>query len=193
MAWHTCLVEHCQISSVVALVLVVSSGHRHNTSCTNFWFSAGPRIGDTQFCQMLADNYPQQTFRYVHAADIIPKVPPRFLLYAHFPREIFLSSFGQLVLKTEDIARWHTIEAWGYLFIQLQKTFGNLIRFRESPVRTIYRLALLISIPGLSDHFPQDYEQLLRDQVKASSEKHTPITWSRNKQLSRVQQIVTGV
>lgn len=156
----------------------------------------GPRIGDADFCNLLGEQYPNSTFRYVHGADIIPKIPPRFLLYDHFPREIYLSSFGQLVLETRDIAKWHKGEAWGYLPIQLYKTVGNLIRLRESPIRTIYRLALLLTVPGLSDHFPQDYEQLLRDQVTSSADSHAPLIWSRHMlddKFSRVQQIVTRV
>ncbi|KAL0038755.1 hypothetical protein WJX79_006617 [Trebouxia sp. C0005] len=156
----------------------------------------GPRIGDADFCTLLGEQYPNRTFRYVHGADIIPKIPPRFLLYDHFPREIYLSSFGQLVLETRDIAKWHKGEAWGYLPIQLYKTVGNLIRLRESPIRTIYRLALLLTVPGLSDHFPQDYEQLLRDQVTSSADSHAPLIWSRHMlddKFSRVQQIVTRV
>lgn len=152
----------------------------------------GPRIGDAQFCRQLSANYPEANFRYVHGADIIPKIPPMFLLYDHFPTEIFLSSFGDLVLDADLIRRWHTTESYGYLPIQLLKTFGNLVRLRESPIRTLYRLALLLSVPGLSDHFPQDYEKLLRDQVtKVSGHKVPRIqTWSK---FSRVEHVVTGV
>ena len=153
----------------------------------------GPRIGDAEFCRLLSENYPDGNFRYVHGADIIPKIPPRFLLYDHFPREIYLSSFGQLVLETKDIAAWYKTETWGYLPIQLYKTVGNVIRLRESPIRTIYRLALLLTVPGLSDHFPQDYEQLLRDQVVECADSHAPVIWSKhmlNDRFSRVQQIV---
>lgn len=149
----------------------------------------GPRIGDAQFCKMLSGNYPGLNMRYVHGADIIPKIPPIFLLYDHFPTEVFLSSFGDLVLDSHLIRRWHTIESYGYLAIQLLKTFGNLVRFRESPVRTLYRLALYVTVPGLSDHFPQDYEQLLRDQVVKVGSQQTPDLqkWSK---FSRVDQIV---
>ena len=151
----------------------------------------GPRIGDAEFCRLLSGNYPEANFRYVHGADIIPKIPPRFLLYDHFPTEIFLSSFGDLVLDSHLISRWHTIESYGYLPIQLLKTFGNLIRLRESPIRTLYRLALLVTVPGLSDHFPQDYEQLLRDQVVKAAGRRTPIIqkWSK---FSRIEYIVTS-
>ena len=154
----------------------------------------GPRIGDAEFCRLLGKHYPGSTFRYVHGADIIPKIPPKFLLYDHFPREIFLSSFGQLVLETKDVARWHKAEAWGYLPIQLYKTVGDLVRLREGPIRTLYRLALLLTVPGLADHFPQDYEQLLRDQVTNSSDTRTPLIWSSHmlaNKFSRVQQIIT--
>ena len=152
----------------------------------------GPRIGDAEFCKQLSANYPEASLRYVHGADIIPKIPPMFLLYDHFPTEILLSSFGDLVLDTDLIRRWHKIESYGYLPIQLLKTFGNLVCLRESPIRTLYRLALLVSIPGLSDHFPQDYEQLLRDQVTKVSGHQTPRVqcWSK---FSRIEHIVTGL
>ena len=151
----------------------------------------GPRIGDSQFCRQLSINYPGANFRYVHGADIIPKIPPLFLLYDHFPTEVFLSSFGDLVLDTNLIRRWHKIESYGYLPIQLMKTVGNLLRLRESPIRTLYRLALFVTVPGLSDHFPQDYERLLRDQVTKASGHQTPRiqTWSK---FSRVEHVVTG-
>ena len=152
----------------------------------------GPRIGDAQFCRQLSANYPGANFRYVHGGDIIPKIPPMFLLYDHFPTEVFLSSFGDLVLDTDLIRRWHKIESYGYLPIQLMKTIGNLVRLRESPIRTLYRLALFLTVPGLSDHFPQDYEQLLRDQVKKVSGHQRPLiqNWSK---FSRVEHIVTGM
>ena len=154
----------------------------------------GPRIGDETFCNHLSQNYPEATFRYVHGADIIPKVPPQFLLYEHFPREVYLSSFGQLVSDTKEIEKWHKREAWGYLPIQLYKIIGNLITLKESPVRTLYRLALLLSVPGLSDHFPVDYECMLRDQVINSASENSPMTGqSFGGSLSRVQQIVTSM
>ena len=141
---------------------------------------------------MLSDNYPGLNFRYVHGADIIPKIPPMFLLYSHFPTEIFLSSFGHLVLDSVLIRRWHKIESYGYLPIQLLKTVGNLVRLREFPVRTVSRLALYLSVPGLSDHFPQDYERLLRDHVTVMDNHQTPKVqkWSK---FSRVEQIVIGL
>ena len=152
----------------------------------------GPRIGNAQFCRNLSDNYPGLNFRYVHGADIIPKIPPIFLLYDHFPTEIFLSSFGHLVLDNCLIKRWHKVEGYGYLLIQLAKTVGNLVRLQESPVRTVSRLALYLSVPGLSDHFPQDYERLLRHHVTIVDNQQTPHIqkWSK---FSRVEQVVTGL
>ncbi len=149
---------------------------------------AAPRIGDAQFCQQMHEAFPSKNWRVVHGADIIAKIPPRFLLYEHCPREIYLSSFGRLVTECEEIRKWHSYEAWGYIPIHLYKTAANLISLTESPVRTMYRLALLFTLPGLSDHFPADYERLLRDIVEQEVQQLDREQQQQNQGQKKLQQ-----
>ena len=62
----------------------------------------------------------------------------------------------------QDIKRWHQIEGWGFLPLYLYKLVTGLLGGQENPMRTLYRLLLLVTFPGLNDHFPGDYEAKLR-------------------------------
>lgn len=62
----------------------------------------------------------------------------------------------------QDIKKWHQIEGWGFLPLYLYKLVSGLLGGQENPMRTLYRLLLLVTFPGLNDHFPGDYEAKLR-------------------------------
>ncbi len=62
----------------------------------------------------------------------------------------------------QDIMRWHQIEGWCFLPLYLYKLATGLLGGQENPVRTLYRVLLLVTFPGLNDHFPGDYEAKLR-------------------------------
>ena len=74
--------------------------------------------------------------------------------YCHPPKEVFLTSFGRVLFDEADIRRWRRNETWFYLPMQLLKTAYGLLRRDETVLRAVERLALLLTLPGLSDHFP---------------------------------------
>ena len=59
----------------------------------------------------------------------------------------------------QEIKRWHRIEAWGFLPLYLYKIFAGL---GDGALRSLYRVALLVTFPGLNDHIPSEYESRLR-------------------------------
>ena len=59
----------------------------------------------------------------------------------------------------QEIKRWHRIEAWGFLPLYAYKFFAGL---GDGALRSLYRLGLLVTFPGLNDHLPSEYESRLR-------------------------------
>ena len=51
---------------------------------------------------------------------------------------------------------------FNFLVLYIYKMVAGLLVEGESPVRTLQRLILLFVAPGLSDHWPSDYERKLR-------------------------------
>ncbi|KAK9825140.1 hypothetical protein WJX81_003571 [Elliptochloris bilobata] len=121
-----------------------------------------PRVGDAAFAQRFDDAFGGRAFRVTHGADIIPHVPPRWLEYEHCGRERYITSFGRILADPEAIRRWHAYEAWGFIPFALAKLVLGLVDPYESKLRALYRLVCLLLLPGLSDHFPADYEFKLR-------------------------------
>ena len=72
----------------------------------------------------------------------------------------------RLFLVLQDIKRAHKIEGWGFIPLYLYKLGRGLLGGSENPMRTLYRLLLLVTFPGLNDHFPGDYEAKLRRALK---------------------------
>ena len=72
----------------------------------------------------------------------------------------------QLYIVLQDIKKAHKIEGWGFLPLYLYKLGRGLLGGSENPMRTLYRLLLLVTFPGLNDHFPGDYEAKLRKALK---------------------------
>lgn len=158
--------------AVVFAQALHAEGHKELSGrVAGMWTYGAPRIGDSSFCQHLASTYPQRMWRLVHGADVIPKIPPKFLEYCHPPKEVFLTSFGRVLFDEADISRWRRNETWGYLPLQLLKTANSLLRRDETVLRALERLALLLTLPGLSDHFPADYEMQLRRQFEVPEHK----------------------
>lgn len=98
----------------------------------------------------------------------MPHFPPKFLGYQHCRPEAFLTSRGQLVLDQQEVRQAHVREAWFFLPLYLHKLVAGALNPREAALRTLYRLALLVLLPGLSDHFPGDYEDRLRKLLEKS-------------------------
>ena len=80
----------------------------------------------------------------------------------HVGLEHYVTSFGQVLTEPHMVKRWHLIEGIGFVPLQLYKIVRGLARRQESGLRSVYRLVLLVLLPGLSDHYPADYERQLR-------------------------------
>ena len=116
--------------------------------------------------QIYNNRYRQQTHRLVYSSDIVPRVPPEFLTYRHVGIEHYLTTFGRVLTEQEAVKRWHLIEGLGFVPLQLYKVGRGLARRHESGLRSLYRLMLLILLPGLSDHYPADYVHALSQHAR---------------------------
>lgn len=126
---------------------------------------AAPRVGDAEFVRTCEAAYPQRIHYLVHASDIVPRIPPKFLDYAHAGQEHFITSFGRIVSDPVQVRRWHRIEGFGFVPLYLYKLGAGVLTRGES-LRTLYRVVLLFVLPGLSDHWPSDYEVWVRRQAE---------------------------
>ena len=134
---------------------------------------AAPRVGDAAFAAACQAAYAGRIYHLVHGSDIVPRVPPKFLEYVHAGKERFITSFGRVLTDEADIRKWHRIEGAGFVPLYLYKVLAGIVVRGES-LRTLYRIVLLIVLPGLADHWPSDYEVAVRkhlDQQHASNER----------------------
>lgn len=106
----------------------------------------------------------------MYSSDIVPRVPPEFLQYCHVGTEHYITSFGAVHTERDSVKRWHLIEGLGFIPLQLYKVVRGLAQGQESPLRSLYRIVLLVLLPGLSDHFPADYVHQLRRAVRRQQE-----------------------
>ncbi|CAL5223184.1 g5658 [Coccomyxa viridis] len=134
---------------------------------------ASPRVGNAAFAAAFNKAFcnPDRVYRVAHGADIIPYLPPKMLEYADVGPEIFITSTGKVLFNQKDIRKWHQIEGWGFLPLYLYKLGSGLLGGQENPMRTLYRLLLLVTFPGLNDHFPGDYEDKLRRALSDADNK----------------------
>ena len=126
---------------------------------------AAPRVGDAEFARACERAYENRLHRLVHASDIVPRVPPKFLSYSHVGKEHFITSFGRIVIDQAEIKRWHRIEGLGFLPLYVYKVVAGIV-VRGEWLRTLYRIVLLFVLPGLADHWPSDYEMWVRKEVE---------------------------
>lgn len=126
--------------------------------------NAAPRVGDAAFAAACESAYPQRIYHFVHASDIVPRVPPQFLEYQHTGRERFITTFGKVLSDDAEIKRWHRIEGLGFLPLYLYKICAGVV-VRGEILRTLYRIVLLVVLPGLADHWPSDYEDAMRRHI----------------------------
>ena len=130
---------------------------------------AAPRVGDAAFAAAVGREFAGRLFRIGYGADIIPYLPPKFLEYRDAGEEVFITSFGR-VLVTDDkqIHRAKQVEGWGFLPLYLYKLAGGALNPSEGAMRTLYRAGLLVTFPGLNDHLPAEYEGRLRRALPAA-------------------------
>ncbi|BDA50872.1 probable feruloyl esterase A at C-terminar half [Coccomyxa sp. Obi] len=130
---------------------------------------APPRVGDAEFADHVSATFcatsspgPNRAFRVCHGADIICRLPPRMLQYADAGQEVFVTSTGRVLFDPKEVKRWHNIEGWGFIPLYLYKLVAGMFDRREKLLRSLYRVFLLVTFPGLTDHWPADYEGKLR-------------------------------
>jgi hypothetical protein len=128
---------------------------------------AAPRVGDAAFAAAVSETYAGRLFRLGYGADIIPYLPPKFLEYRDAGEEVFITSFGQVLRDPQEVHRAKQIEGWGFIPLYLYKTVGGALNPREGAMRTLYRVGLLVTFPGLNDHLPAEYEGRLRRALPA--------------------------
>jgi len=76
-------------------------------------------------------------------------VPPKFLEYYHFGEEHYLTSWGREVVGDAAVRRARGLEAIGFLPLYLWKLGAGLaLNPKEGSLRTIYRLFMLVLLPG---------------------------------------------
>ena len=76
-------------------------------------------------------------------------------------------------MSLQDIEHWRRIETWPVSFygLYIWKIVYGLCFYDESIVRTLERLLLMFTVPGLTDHWPSDYERCLRTYALLESER----------------------
>ncbi len=67
--------------------------------------------------------------------------------------------------------RPYEVRPIGFMLRYMYKMWGGLLLEGESPVRTMERFLLMFVAPGLSDHWPSDYERRLRKYAILRSNK----------------------
>ena len=77
------------------------------------------------------------------------QVPPKFLEYRHFGEEHYLTSLGREVRGQKDIAGARRVETLGFLPLYMWKLVAGLaLNPKEGSLRTLYRLVMLVLLPG---------------------------------------------
>ena len=127
---------------------------------------ASPRVGDAEFAKLYNERFRGYTHRMIYSADIVPRVPPEFLQYSHVGGEHYINAFGTVHTEPAAIKRWHMYEGVGFIPFYLYKIVQGLASRKESALRSLYRIVLFVALPGLSDHWPADYELQLRRHVR---------------------------
>ncbi|KAK9802647.1 hypothetical protein WJX73_010907 [Symbiochloris irregularis] len=136
---------------------------------------AGPRVGDSEFVDLMSHRLPNRIFRYEHASDIVPRLP-QASGYMHGGRLRYITSFrwpGQAsrMIREEDApayckACYQNEERWAYPISLAKLIIGP---FQETWPRVALRLTLL-PLPGLSDHMPCDYDAFFRSRLPSGLE-----------------------
>ena len=85
-------------------------------------------------------------------------------LNRHCGMEVFINSFGNIVLEPDQITKEHAKETWGFIPLYMYK-IGAGVTNGESPLRLFYRLLFVLGA-GFNDHIPCDYEKKLRQNLE---------------------------
>ena len=87
------------------------------------------------------------------------QVPPKFLEYHHFGKELYLTSLGRHVQGMDDISKARRLETFGFLPLYLWKIVAGLaLNPKEGSLRTVFRIVMLFLLPGesySSSHLPK--------------------------------------
>ncbi|KAK9814198.1 hypothetical protein WJX72_002154 [[Myrmecia] bisecta] len=187
------------LASVFAQALHVKRAEISNRVSGIYTYGA-PRVGDEDFVERFYTTYHNKSYRYVHAADVVPKVPAGSG-YTHHPCERFIRAFpleGERVLKAEILA--DEIESWRHT--EARMAFSHAFRKLVASLRPTSEDSWLCSfcrfstllLPGLTDHFPCEYDRALREDVRrAPLSSSTPSTPVARPAAGSFQQLYTVV
>lgn len=105
-----------------------------------------PRVGDSSFKNFYNERCASATFRFVNNNDIVPRVPPRELLYSHVDFKRYLDSHCKLVTDTR-------------MFDLLLDSFeGTLLGLRKLFDQVAYLKKQNLPVPDfIEDHFINNY------------------------------------
>ncbi len=95
----------------------------------------------------------------------------------------------------QEMKRRHRREGWLFVPLYFYKLIAGAFDAKESKLRTLYRIVLLVVFPGLNDHWPSDYENklrkaLIRESHMIGGDKHSGGT--KGRQESSVERSPSG-
>ncbi len=90
-----------------------------NLPITGLYTFGAPRLLDPQMALNLKKQKFFPVYRYVHAADIVPRVPPWFLGFRHGAQEIYISKKGKIFQKPGILFKFFDIWYRQFLLIFL--------------------------------------------------------------------------
>ena len=105
-------------------------------SCANVGLSiaghynfGSPRVGDSSFVNFYNERCASVTFRFVNNNDIVPRVPPRGLLYDHADFKRYFDRHGLLVMDTRIIDL--LLDSFEGSLLGLRKLFAQVAQFKQ--------------------------------------------------------------
>ncbi|KAH6822935.1 alpha/beta-Hydrolases superfamily protein [Perilla frutescens var. hirtella] len=134
-----------------------------------------PRVGNEQFGEYMKgrmESYDIKYFRYVYCNDMVPRLPydDKTFLFKHFGACLYFNScYKGHVLEEEPNKNYFSLM---YVLPKILNAVYEFIRalilpwikgeeYREGWLMKLFRITAFI-IPGLTDHFPLDYDNLTR-------------------------------
>ncbi|KAG9129540.1 hypothetical protein Leryth_025089 [Lithospermum erythrorhizon] len=156
-------------------ILVLQNEELLLERCEGVYTFGQPRVGDEEFGEFMKKNLRSFNIgyhRYVYANDIVPRLPydDKTLYYKHFGPSIYFNVFYKGQILEEEPNKNYFSLMWvlpKYLNAIFELIRSSILpwilgdEYREGWFEILYRVIGLI-IPGLSNHGPQDYDNVTR-------------------------------
>jgi triacylglycerol lipase len=140
------------LGAALSTLGVASSGAAGFPVAGHYNFGS-PRVGDRSFANLYNDRHAAATFRFVNNNDIVPRVPPRELLYHHVDFRKYFDSHCTLVSDTRIVD------------LLLDGFAGSLLGLRNLFEQAADQQAKQLPLPDfLEDHRIDNYLACLRHQ-----------------------------